>query len=62
MENGLPPWEGPFQVSQILKGGTCLLHDLDDEMHNYSINDKFSKAWYPATWEMMDINSYFHKN
>ena len=56
-----PTWEGPFQVSQILRGGTYMLHDLDGEMHKHPINGKYLKLWYPTMWEMMDANSYITK-
>jgi hypothetical protein len=56
-----PTWEGPFQVSQILRGGTYMLHDLDGEMHKHPINGKYLKLWYPTMWEMMDTNSCISK-
>ncbi|XP_058217951.1 uncharacterized protein LOC131328970 [Rhododendron vialii] len=57
-----PTWEGPFQISRVLRGNVYLLMDLDGGLDKHLTNGKYLKHHYPTMWEMRDFGENLPRN
>ncbi|XP_059629617.1 uncharacterized protein LOC132272495 [Cornus florida] len=48
-----PTWNGPYIVHQVLHGGAYKLKDLDGEVHERPINERYMKKYQPIIFELM---------
>lgn len=49
-----PNWEGPFIITQLLRGSAYVLPDRDGSPHPRPINGKYLKAYFPSMWDGID--------